>query len=188
MKRSPTPLSATSQGRVDRSSTAPAMSNSHDVPPALSVISVRDPEGGACRGPYLVVRPSGAKSRAYRYRLSGRTRKYAIAAIAEGRSGAPATRPTAIGEGRNPSTEKEARLQVRPLPATIEHLAQLEKYHQTKKPHPGTSRWSQLTEHFAAIINHDDLANGRRLRPPHIPPPRATGRGVDGLSPRAALH
>jgi len=45
-----------------------------------------------------------------------------------------------------------------------------------------------IDEHFAAIINHDDLANGRRLRPPHIPPPRATGRGVDGLSPRAALH
>ena len=61
------------------------------------------------QGPYLVVRPSGAKSRADRYRFSGRTRKYTIAAIAESRSDAPATRPTAIGEGRDPSTEKEAR-------------------------------------------------------------------------------
>jgi hypothetical protein len=88
---------------------------------------VEIPDGGL-QGLYLVVQPGGAKSWAYRYRLSGRTRKYAIGAFPKidlvnarklARDAA-----TAIGEGRDPSTQKKAARKSGFVPAVIEDLAE----------------------------------------------------------------
>jgi hypothetical protein len=83
---------------------------------------------------YLVVQPSGAKSRGYRYRLGGRTRKYTIGGFPKidlvnarqlARDAA-----TAVGEGRDPSTEKKTGRKSGSGPATIEELAErfLQRY------------------------------------------------------------
>ena len=132
------------------------------------------------QGPYLVVRPSGAKSRADRYSSAVGRESTRSLPLPKVDLTPPRRAPLPLAKVVTRALKRKRKSGLyRPQLSTWPSW----KIPPNKKAPPRNKSMEPIDEHFAAIINHDDLANGRRLRPPHIPPPRATGRGVDGLSP-----